>query len=174
MGGTTCMNYFVVFQNKTYERESRDGILWAPKRNKNNTAIFHWSNMTKVKPGDIVLSIFNNRIVSVNVATSSAYDAVMPAEFSSHGWDEDGWKVNLEYKPVDNPIKVMEVSEGLAPFLDTYRSPFQKTGRGNQGYLFELPHKAAEYLLGLLNIDPPATPVKVEGSNEVEDVKMET
>lgn len=52
------MNYFIVFQNKTYNEERVGEYLWAPKLTATGREIFHWSNMVKVKTGDIIFSMY--------------------------------------------------------------------------------------------------------------------
>lgn len=62
------MNYFIVFQNKTYNEERVGEYLWAPKLTATGREIFHWSNMVKVKTGDIIFSMYKRNLVSINIA----------------------------------------------------------------------------------------------------------
>ena len=43
------MNYFFVFQNKSYKEESVGGYLWAPKHGVKGRLHSHWVKMQKVK-----------------------------------------------------------------------------------------------------------------------------
>ena len=52
--GRDEMNYFIVFQNKTYYEEKNGEYLWAPKVDSSGKCPFHWKNITKAKKGDIV------------------------------------------------------------------------------------------------------------------------
>lgn len=36
------MNYFFVYQNKSYYEENAGGYLWAPQRNKAGHRVSHW------------------------------------------------------------------------------------------------------------------------------------
>ena len=74
------MGYFIVFQNKTYKEEMNGGYLWAPQKTSGGYEIFHWSNMTKVKEGDIIFSIYKKKLVSVNIAKGRAVDANRPTD----------------------------------------------------------------------------------------------
>ena len=48
--------YYWVNQGKTYNEEREGGYLWAPIENANGTTFFHWNNITKLLPGDIVFN----------------------------------------------------------------------------------------------------------------------
>ncbi|SHH24020.1 hypothetical protein [Clostridium grantii] len=48
------MNYFMVFQNKTYNEERQGGYLWAPMKTSAGREKYHWSNMTKINEGEQV------------------------------------------------------------------------------------------------------------------------
>lgn len=49
------MNYFFVFQNKTYYEEYRGGYLWAPQRGNTGRKESHWKKMKEVRRGDIII-----------------------------------------------------------------------------------------------------------------------
>lgn len=55
------MNYFLVFQNKSYEEERNGGYLWAPQKNKNGQTFHHWTDMKLIKKGDIIFNSFNGK-----------------------------------------------------------------------------------------------------------------
>ncbi len=61
------MNYFFVFQNKSYLKEKAGGYLWAPKRNKKGR-VSHWERMTEVKKGDLIIHSYLKKIVAVSIA----------------------------------------------------------------------------------------------------------
>jgi len=106
---------------------------------------------TKVCPGDIIFSVVRNNIVAIAMATSRAYEAIMPGEFSQHGWDRNGWRVDAEYERVQYPIKVADIIEELIPYMSAGGAPFQHNGRGNQGYLYELDDTAGRIILDKLS-----------------------
>lgn len=146
------MSYFIVFQNKTYNEEREGAYLWAPKRTKSGKEIFHWSNMTKVKEGDIIFSLYKRNIVSVNVAESNCQDANRPAALDSVNlWEKDGWLVKAIYNVLANPIKIDDYIDEILKLCPTKYSPFTKDGNGSQGYLFEIGYELGNYLLELTN-----------------------
>lgn len=146
------MSYFIVFQNKTYDEEKTGGYLWAPKRTKSGREIYHWTNMTKVKEGDIIFSMYKRKIVSVNIAKGTSIDADRPSALDSVNlWEKEGWLVKAKYNVLDNPIDIKENIEEILELCPSKYSPFTKDGRGNQGYLFEIGKTFGEYLSGLVN-----------------------
>lgn len=50
------MRVWWVNQNQTFDEETRGGYLWSPKRKRDGSKNTFYDNMSKVKPGDIVLS----------------------------------------------------------------------------------------------------------------------
>lgn len=146
------MNYFIVFQNKTYIEEMKGGYLWAPQRNKRGHEIFHWTNMIKVKDGDIIFSMYKRNLVSVNIAKDKAIDATRPADLDKVNlWEEDGWLLKAEYKVLDNPVSISDNIDEILKLCPSKYSPFTVKGSGNQGYLFEIGKEFGEYLLKLAN-----------------------
>jgi hypothetical protein len=48
------MAFWWVFQGKSYDRAKQGHYLWAPQQDKSGQGKFHWTNMTKVRPGDVM------------------------------------------------------------------------------------------------------------------------
>lgn len=144
------MRYFVVFQNKTFYEEKVGGYLWAPKANKQGRSMFHWSNMRKVKKGDIVFSSCKSSLVSINIAASDCYSFDKPIELDYDDlWERIGWRVDLNYYELINSFKFKDYIDKLCPILPSKYSPFNADGRGAQGYLFEIGSKPGEFLLNI-------------------------
>ena len=101
------MNYFFVFQNKTYEQESRGGYLWAPQRGNLGRRVSHWEKMKSVKQGDIIIHSYKTQIMAISIAKQDVYVAKRPAELSSE-WQTEGWRVDTEYVPFTNVIKTTD------------------------------------------------------------------
>lgn len=146
------MQYFVVFQNQSYQQEKTKGILWAPKLTSNGgKPLFHWTNMTKCEIGDVVFSIVQNKIVSRGIVKKPAVTADNPLNNSL--WVNEGWLVELEYNFTINNIKITDHITKIRNFLPDKYAPFNpKTGNGNQGYLYTISHQLG-YLLDDLIVD---------------------
>lgn len=143
------MRFWWASQNKTYKDERSGGYLWAPKHNENGQSFFHWQNVARVEPGDVIFSYFGQRILAISTAASQAYDAPLPRDWEErHPWFEDGWKVDVVYDDLEIPIQVNDHFDELRSRLPDKYSPLATKG-GAQGYLFSVPEKPAEYLLEL-------------------------
>ncbi|WP_293659044.1 HNH endonuclease [Anaeromicrobium sp.] len=103
--------------------------------------------MKKVKEGHIVFSVIKGKIVSVGTAISHCYTSIKPWDFDKIQWAEEGWKVDLEYNSLVEPIYIKDIFDGLKELLPEKYSPFTKEGKGNQGYLYELNKISGEYIL---------------------------
>jgi len=141
------MNYFIVMQNKTYEAESKQGYIWAPKFNNAGRKVFHWENMTKVKEGDIIFNVRKQHIYAYSVAKGEAFDKDIPEELGEL-WREEGRMVNLDYIFLENEINTKDLYYEIKDMLPAIYSPYNIKGDFNQGYLYELPKEAGKYIMG--------------------------
>lgn len=167
------MNYWWVNQNQTNKHEIAGGYMWSPKTKKDGSRNTFYDNMTRVKPSDIVFSFFGRRIPYLGVITSHGYSRPKP-DFGSAGdaWDQDGWMVNVDYRPVRNKIRPKDYIDEIRPFLPDRYSPLQQTGDGNQGvYLAHINEGLAGKLLELIGED--ANPVLFEGKEHEGEAKTD-
>ncbi|SEW04300.1 hypothetical protein [[Clostridium] fimetarium] len=112
------MNYYLVFQNKSYKEESNGGYIWAPQKNKKGDGEFHWHNVAGVKKGDVILHCVKQSIVAISEAIKNGHEEKRPEELKERGeWDNEAW-----------------------------HAPFNKNGKGNQGYLYEINKELYEYM----------------------------
>jgi hypothetical protein len=135
------MAYWWVSQNKTYRPEREGGYMWAPKRDTDGKPRFYWDTMTQVRPGDVIFSFAKQAVGAIGVAKSKAYDAKQPSELNDE-WDDDGWRVDVDYVPVDPAVPLSSFVSEFVPLLPDIYSPINRKNTGNQGYLFSLPADA--------------------------------
>ena len=90
------MNYFFVFQNKTFHEEHQGGYLWAPQYGNSGRTASHWSKMKEVKRGDVIIHSYKKQIIAISVAKKDVYVAKKPVELSND-WQTDGWRVDTQY-----------------------------------------------------------------------------
>jgi 5-methylcytosine-specific restriction endonuclease McrA len=147
------IKYWWVNQNRTFELELKGGYLWSPQKSKNGSALFHWTNMTKVSPGDIIFSYAGQKIKAVSIVRSKAYDSDRPIEFSSDPWDRVGWKVDAEYTLLSKPIAKKLIKEKFSNQLTGTQKPLDKNGNGKQAYLFALNDEVGASILKLTELD---------------------
>jgi hypothetical protein len=156
----TLQNYFVVFQGKTYKEEFKEGILWAPTKGKDGSnPLFHWKNLEKCKPGDIVYSIVKNKVMAKGTVLEKAITS--PNPFDNELWGREGWLVKVDYHFVDDGIKIKDHIDHIRPMLSDKYSPFNSnTGSGNVGYLYEINNQLGEFLNESLSDEFDVTDIK--------------
>ena len=99
------INYFYVYQNKTYHEERAGGFLWSPKYASGNRKNAGYETMKDVSSGDVIFHSYQGNIVAISVAKSSCYSFARPgASFSE--WDKDGWRIDTEYFTLSRPFLV--------------------------------------------------------------------
>lgn len=136
------MRFWWVNQNQTYAQEIRGGYLWSPKRKANGHLNPFYETMREVAPGDLVLSFQGTRIRQAGVAQSHCYECPKPDEFGGIGahWGAVGWRVDVRWFPLTNPVRPAQHMDRLAPLLPERYSPLRADGRGLQTvYLTEIP-----------------------------------
>lgn len=154
------MAYWWVNQGSTYLEELADGYLWSPKTRADGGTIQAYSNMTLIKPGDLVFSFHNSEIRALGIATGSAISDIKP-DFGKKGehWSDIGWRVPVEYAYVNNPIKPKNFASQIAPLLPLKYSPLDKKLNGVQAYLFSISDELGGLLLTLTSAYIPDLPV---------------
>lgn len=142
------MNYFFVFQNKTFEQERIGGYLWAPKINKQGTRVSHWVNMKNIKSGDLIFHSYNKKIAAISIAKSNCEDSHQPVELQEEKlWENDGYKVYTEYIILEKSIITSDHKDKILELQPSLNKPFNSLGRGNTGYLFNSSKNLSKYLL---------------------------
>jgi hypothetical protein len=147
------LRYWWVNQNQTYRHEVAGGYLWSPKRKANGHLNPFYEFMREVAPGDVIFSFADTFIRAIGIAKSHCYECPKPLEFGSVGmnWEQVGWKIDVEYQPLPNPIRPAEHMATLRPLLPDRYSPLSANGHGSQSvYLTALPPSMAHALAGLV------------------------
>lgn len=153
------MRYWWVNQKQTFRQEFAGGYLWSPKRKKNGQQNAFYDFMRVVSPGDVVFSFANTRIKAIGIARSHAYEAPKPLEFGNAGahWDQIGWRVDVAFSSLSNPIRPADYIETLRPLLPYRYAPLLSDGRGVQAvYLTHLDQALAGSLVDLVGAEARA------------------
>lgn len=149
--------YYWVNQGKTYKEEKEGGYLWAPKGNSDGKSFFHWDNMTKLKPNDIIFNFRKGFLLGYCIIESEYFLAPQPDEFNVDvKWENEGYMVHAKYFMFNAPLEVDSIYENVKQYLPTKYSPLNKTGnppkiRANQGYLYESNINIAKVIFDLAN-----------------------
>lgn len=139
------MAYWWVSQNQTHKQERAGGYLWAPKSGAGGVVFRHWSNMSLVRPGDVIFSYAQQALGAIGVASTTAYDAPQPDEFGNT-WDADGRRVDVVYQTIDPVVPLDSFVDDLVLRLPERHSPITRQKRGVQGYLFAIPPTAGQLI----------------------------
>ncbi|MDD9786678.1 HNH endonuclease [Priestia megaterium] len=169
------MNYFLVFQNKSYEEERKGGYLWAPQKNKNGQTFHHWTDMKLIKKGDIIFNSFNGKLVSILTAQTNCQEHERPTGLEQLDlWEKDGWLVDAEYRDLEQPITYKNYMEDILKLQDNKYAPFNKSGRGNTGYLFRVSKELANFFFEIIEGTNPVLRKKlqIEDNLQLENIKQ--
>jgi len=174
-GGKKDISYWWVNHKQTYEMEINGGYIWSPKTNRNGAVNQTYINLTKVKPGDIVVSYANAKISAIGAVTAYHREQNRPSEFEKLGeaWSYTGWAVPIEWTKLDNPILPKRHIDEISPLLPDHNSPLQKNGNGNQGcYLASISDGLGSLILTLAKKEAPIVPdliVDIQGEIEADE-----
>ncbi len=139
---------FLVFQGNTFDAECRGGFIWAPKYNQGGGRCHHWDRLMDVRKGDFIIHCAEGYIQSFSVAKGTCYDAESPRELTEEQlWAKDGRMVDCEYIKVSKPIRHSDYKETILKYCTVKYAPFDKSGNGNMGYLFDLNKELAKFFV---------------------------
>ncbi len=147
---------FYVFQGNTFESGSRGEYIWAPISNKDGMSFHHWDRLLDVREGDIILHGDSGMIKAISTARGKCYECKRPEEIKTEDlWVDDGRRVDCNYIIIRNPIKTSNHTEDILKYCNVKYAPFDKTGNGNMGYLFEINNDLARiFVLATLRANP--------------------
>lgn len=166
------MNYWWVNQKQTFAVEFPGGFLWSPQRKSNGDRNPFYETMRQVEPGDTILSYVGARFAAIGFALTGAYDCPRPKDFNDKesNWSNHGWRVDVEYHPIDSIVRPKDFFAELKPLLPTKYSPLSNVGGGLQSvYLASLPIQAAKLILSKIwntNEDIPKPPPIYNGAKD--------
>jgi len=150
------MRFWWVNQNQTWRHEIAGGYLWSPKRKSNGHVNPFYESMREVAPGDLVLSFRDTRVAAIGIAQSHCYGCPKPPEFGAVGrnWDNIGWKADVKFMSLENPIRPKEYIDRLRHLLPSRYSPLLASGDGSQSiYLAEIPEPLFNALSNLIGAE---------------------
>jgi hypothetical protein len=149
------MAFWWVFQGDSYKRANEGQYLWAPQQNRIGHRLFHWTNMTAVRAGDVIFSGYEQKIVAVSVAGGPAYESDPPDERDVPKWPSRGWRIDVAFSELRAPLGYADFVSSIVPMLPQHHAPFSSTGKSNLGYLFALPDDAGQLLVEKIETREP-------------------
>ena len=127
-------NYFFVFQNNSYQEEQKASCLFCSHSPDNHT-VAHWESIDEVRKGDIIFHECGNSIVAISEVQTEARDAIRPYPYKGRDPDS-GRKIETMYVNLKTQVDPLNLKDALYPAQPEKVAPFNKNGKGNEGYLF--------------------------------------
>ena len=132
------MSFWWVNQGRTWLHEVEGNYLWAPRRNSAGQTFVHWTNMQRLRVGDVVFSYHKGAIRAVGEVTAAAIESPRPDFGSANSlWESDGWEVLVNWVKLTAPINPREYLEILNADRGKHM-PMNVSGQVNMGYLYEV------------------------------------
>jgi putative restriction endonuclease len=143
------VRYWWVNHKRTHRAELDGEFLWSPKKKNSSADNESSSNMTKIRPGDVVFafSFSGGTVRAVGVALGRAREAPNPFE-SAAGHKSSGgprgWQVSVRFAELTRPWQPKDHAGELARLLPEKHSPLRASGDPNPAiYLAAVPQKMA-------------------------------
>lgn len=139
----------------TYKEVKEHSFLWSPQFKTNDlgkkTFNAGWSSVANVKKNDIIFCYADGYLIYVVVAKKDTYAAERPKSRAFKVWDDEGYRVDVEFFPLEQPINIREIKDDLQWLLDKSHKPklFDVNGKVCQFYLAPISNAAGSYLLEL-------------------------
>ena len=127
-----------VSQGKNYDTERKGGYLIAPKCRADGAERSFWTNITRVKPGDLIIH-YSGGIKAVSCAIESSQEIKIEEKIAkANNWSRSGWILKCEYFDLKSMMSISRFREDVLNYGREDLSAFNINGNVKQGYLFEL------------------------------------
>jgi hypothetical protein len=111
-----------VNQGATYQAERSGGFVWAPQRTRSGGQLAHHVNVSRLRPGDVILHYANGLIRAVSEVSSPPVEAERPAVLPSEAWTDSGYLCEVQYFDLSEPIRKEELDRPVTA------GPFDRNG----------------------------------------------
>ena len=140
--------YFFCFQGKQFFHEYKGGYIFAGL----NPSISHWMRLRDVKSGDIIFHGDMQGVLAISVIEGKCFIAKRPKEhyLANDKKDTEGLMVKTKYQLLKSPIITFEDTKDIIRLQGDHEGkgyPFNKNGKGNEGYLFNLNKPLAKFFM---------------------------
>lgn len=136
-------NFFYVFQNLSFTKEFEASCLFCPHSPANHTYPF-WESIGDVRKGDIIFHEFDKSVVAISEAQSEARNADKPYDLDK---PESGRVLNTLYSSLLGQVKPFTLKDELLPAQPEKLGPFDRNGKGKEGYLFNFNDECAKIII---------------------------
>ena len=133
--------FWWVNHSRSARHELAGGYLWSPEKERNGARSEAYDNMTRVRPGDVVLSFAGGVVSHAGVFTASVRSEHRPESHGDVGpyWGDAGWFVPVRWTELLEPFIPRANIASIRRLLPERYSPLRQDGKGNQKlYLTEV------------------------------------
>jgi len=123
-------------QDGSYQADFDSGTIWAPLISSNGQSLKHDKNVSEVEVGDRILHYAQGKVMAYSICRKSFI--ISPRRNVSDEPDREGFLVEVEYFPYENPISFTDLTPNLKNLADEAEGPFDKNKNVKEGYLFSL------------------------------------
>jgi putative restriction endonuclease len=168
-------NYWVVNQGKTFQDEFAGGFLWAPKTNKAGRKQVYYTNLTKIKRGDVVFSFVKGKIIARGTCEEEYKECKNPLKNHKDDWIEDGWRIGVKWTKLDTTPVVRDHMERIRPLLPEKHKFVLTNGNAPQGgYLFAISSELARVLGDLVGeTNEDTIEEEIRGRTDIPNTQIE-
>lgn len=136
-----------VNQGETYLNERDGSYIWAPQETKAGYGVGHHTAVKSVLAGDRIVHYADGHIRAIGTAIADGVEADRPGELPEQHWQRTGFKAEVVYDELEQPVALREIPEELRRGGD---GPFTSSGGVKQGYLFELSDEVGRGLVDVV------------------------
>ena len=156
---TRDIHYWWVNHRRTHRQELDGEFIWSPKKKAGAADSESSKNMTRIRPGDVVLafSFAGGAVRAVGVALERAREAPNPFDSGTTNkgpGGSRGWRVAVRFAELTRPFVPKDHVGELSRVLPEKHSPLRVTGEANPAiYLASVPPKMATAVRRLVGVE---------------------
>ena len=137
-----------VNQGQAYRQQRDGGLVWAPKTSKSGAALSTYSNVSRLRPADLILHYADGTIRAVGRVKAQPREAPRPKDFPAAPWNDDGYLAEVEYQDVPAPLPLSAIPQQWRNDESTEApdGPFTRDGSVKLGYLFPVSERFVQRL----------------------------
>ncbi len=147
---------YFCFQGKQFSNELVGGYIFAGL----DPTISHWRRLKELKEGDIIFHGTMQGILAMSVVKGGYSIEKRPQAhyLANERKDYEGIAVKCKYSLLKNPIITQDYTKEIIELQGDHKGkgfPFNKNGKGNQGYLFNMNLDLAKFFMQeILRVNP--------------------
>lgn len=145
------MKYFIIFHDDNYCKDKEKGLIWTPQRNENNKEVTYWSTIKRIRRDDVIFSICNKKLVSLNYAKEGYLQTDSKNIFKEDNSSDKIWILDTSYHELKEPIEIKDKIAEVKDMLEyRYFELIDEDTKMVKGYIHEIPNNLGEYIMDMI------------------------